>query len=115
MAAHGWTKSDLKRALFEQARLPAWQFERILKEWTLKPTWDLALEARLGRIPPVYGESEDPNRMVPTVWRPSDYMIAVTGDPLRTNAYVFSHNGLWGYPVARKIKLPADWSSRITR
>jgi hypothetical protein len=36
-------------------------------------------------------------------------MIVVTGDPLRTNAYVFAHNGRLGYPVAKKIDLPAAW------
>ena len=30
-------------------------------------------------------------------------MIAVTGDPLRTNAYVFAQNGQLGFMVTRKI------------
>ena len=44
--------------------------------------------------------------MVPIVWKPEDYMIVVTGDPLRNNAYVFAHNGVLGYPTAKKIVLP---------
>ena len=47
--------------------------------------------------------------MVPLVFEPEDYMIAVTGDPFRTNAYVFAHNGLLGYPVGRRIVLPETW------
>ena len=62
-----------------------------------------------GRIPKVFYESDDPNRMVPIVWEPEDFMIAVTGDPLRNNAYVFAHNGFLGYPVGKKIQLPRDW------
>ena len=40
-------------------------------------------------------------------------MIAVSGDPLRTNAYVFAHNGMLGYPddegdpSARGVAAPA--------
>ncbi len=113
IAKAGLSKADLKQYLFEHARLPASQFERILRDWTLKPTWDLAAEVRLGRIPKIYHESDDPNRMVPLVWKPDDYMIAVTGDPLRNNAYVLAHNGLRGYPVSKPVRLPADWHSKL--
>jgi hypothetical protein len=47
--------------------------------------------------------------MVPIVWEPEDYMIAVSGDPLRNNAYVFAHNAFLGYPVGKKIRLPKEW------
>ena len=103
----GLTKQDLKQYLFEHARLPAWQFERILRDWTLKPTWDLVQEVRMGTIPKVFAESEDPKRMVPIVWEADDYMIAVTGDPMRNSAYVFAHNGILGYPVTHEIRMPS--------
>ena len=83
--------------------MPAHQYERILRDWTMKPTWNLEEEVRLGRVPKVFFESDDPNRMVPIVWEPDDYMIVVTGDPARNSAYVFAHNGVLGYPVAKKI------------
>jgi hypothetical protein len=103
IARAGWSKDDVKRYLFEHARLPAWQFERILRDWTLKPIWSLKDEVASGAVPKIFHESDDPNRMVPLVTRPTDYMIAVTGDPLRTNAYVFAHNGVLGYTVGKKI------------
>ena len=40
-------------------------------------------------------------------------MIVVTGDPMRTNAYAFAHNGMLGFPVAKKIALPADWDAKL--
>jgi hypothetical protein len=40
-------------------------------------------------------------------------MVAVSGDPLRTNAYAFAHNGILGYPTTKPIHLPADWSRRL--
>ncbi|HYF18804.1 MAG TPA: UGSC family (seleno)protein, partial [Ramlibacter sp.] len=103
IAAAGWSKADVKRFLFEQARMPAWEFERLLRDFMGKPIWDLADEARRGNIPALYGASEDPNRLVPVVWEPDHIHLAVTGDPLRTNGYVFGHNGQLGFPVTQPI------------
>jgi hypothetical protein len=85
------------------------EFERYLRDWTNKPTWDLKQEVELGRIPRVFAESDDPQRRVPIVWKPEDFMIVVTGDPARNSAYVFAHNGVLGFPVAKEIKLPQNW------
>jgi hypothetical protein len=76
---------------------------------TLKPIWNLAEEARAGRIPQVFHESDDPHRMVPIVCKQEDFMIAVSVDPLRTNAYVFAHNGVLAHTVGRRTKLPKNW------
>lgn len=113
IAAGGWSKQDLKQKLFEHARMPAWMFERYLRDWTQKPVWNLAGEHRAGRIPAVFHESDDPERMVPIVWKPDDYMIAVTGDLGRNSCYVFAHNGVLGYPVAREIRLPGNWQALL--
>ena len=113
IARAGWSKLQVKQYLYEHARMPAWQFERYLRDWTLKPVWNLAEEARLGNIPKVFYASDDPERMVPVVWEAEDFMIAVTGDPLRTNAYVFAHNGVLGYPVAKQIRLPQNWERQL--
>jgi hypothetical protein len=51
---------------------------------------------------------------VPIVWKAEDFMIAVGGDPLRNNAYVFAHNGFLGYPVGKKIDLPQDWNRKLS-
>jgi hypothetical protein len=104
IAGWGWSRADLKRHLFDHARIPAREFERILRDWTQKPTWNLAEEARAGRIPNVFHESDDPNRRVPLTWKPEDYMLAVTGDLTRNSVYVFAHNGVLGYPVAKRIR-----------
>ncbi len=98
----------MKRYLFEHARRPAWEFERQLRDWNIRGVWDLAEDEREGRIPTVFHESDDPNRMVPIVWKPEDFMIVVSGDLLRNNAYIFAHNGFLGYPVGKKIELPRE-------
>ena len=103
IAKAGWSKLDVKRFIYEHARLPAWKFEQQLRDWNIRGVWDLKDDVEHGRIPKVFYESDDPNRLVPIVWKPEDYMIAVTGDPLRNNAYIFAHNGFLGYPVGKKI------------
>jgi hypothetical protein len=103
IAGWGWSKHDLQRYLFEHARMPAHAMERILRDWTQKPTWNMAEEVRLGKLPDLFCESPDPDRLVPLVWKPDDYMIVVTGDPARNSAYVFAHNGVLAYPVTKRI------------
>ena len=111
LAKGGLDKAALKQRLFELVRMPAWQFERYIGDWTNlvpgRPTLSSLVKA--GLIPPVFAESEDPDRLVPIVCCAEDLMVAVSGDPLRTNAYAFAHNGILGYPTTKPIRLPAEW------
>ena len=109
----GWSKQGVKKYLFAHARVPAWQFERQLRDWSQKPIWSLVEEHRLGHIPGVFCESDDPDRLVPIVCKENDFMIAVTGDPARNSAYVFAHQGELGFPVGREIHLPRDWAAKL--
>ncbi len=112
IAAGGWSKLKFREELFRQARMPAREFERILRDWTQKPTWNLAAEHEAGRIPRMFHESDDPERLVPIVWRPDDFQVVVTGDLGRNSIYVFAHNGVLGFPVGKEIRLPKDRESR---
>jgi hypothetical protein len=109
LARGGLSKQDLQQRLFEQARIPASKFERYIGEWTNlapgRPT--LRDLVRRGRAAPIFAQSDDPERLVPVVEKAEDIMIAVSGDPLRTNAYVFAHNGILGFPVTKPIRLAA--------
>jgi hypothetical protein len=115
IASWGWSKRDVKQYLYDHARITAEQFERFLRDWTLKPIWSLKEEAMLGRIPKVYHESDDPQRLVPLVWEPEDYMIAVTGDLMRNSVYIFAHNGVLGYPTCKEIRLPKQWDALLEK
>ena len=106
----GWSKHDVQRALFEQARLPAWKFEKLIGEWSNLTTGrrtmaDLASD---GSVPAVFAESTDPNRLVPIVTAPEKFVIAVAGDPNRTNAYVMSHDGPHGDWTSKRIDRSAS-------
>jgi hypothetical protein len=111
LAKGGLDKAALKERLFELVRIPAAKLERYVGEWTNlvpgRPTLTGLVKA--GLIPAVFAESDDPERLVPIVCRAEDLMIAVSGDPLRTNAYAFAHNGILGYPTTKPIRLPAEW------
>jgi hypothetical protein len=115
MARGGLDKAALRRRLFDAARMPASKFERLIGEWTnLVPGRSSLTDlVRAGRAPAVFAESDDPERMVPIVCRPEDLMIAVSGDPLRTNAYSFAHNGMLGYPTTKPVRLPRAWTDLL--
>jgi hypothetical protein len=117
IAGAGWSRADLKQALWERARLPASRFEKYLGEWTnLVPGRRALVDfVNTRRAPKVYATSTDPDRLVPIVPTPDHLLIAVTGDPLRTNAYVFAHNGMLGYPTAKAVRLPRDWDRKLAR
>lgn len=113
IAKAGWSKQDVKRYLYEHARMAAWRVESFTEKWADFKIGSLQHQVNLGKLPRAFAESDDPDRMVPIVLDPDDFMVLVSGDPLRTNAYAFAHNGYLGFPVARKIVLPRDWEERI--
>jgi len=101
----GWSLNDVQQALFNQARITARAFERFIGDWTNLSAGhpqltDLVAE---GALPPVFAQSDDPDRMVPITTRPERLLIAVTGDPNRANAYTFSNDGPHGWWTAKRI------------
>ena len=113
IAKSGWSKMDVKRYLFDHARHPAWKVEHMLENWNDHSIVSLKHQVSLGRIPKVFHESDDPNRMVPIVFEPDDFVVLVSGDALRTNAYAFAQNGFLGFPTAKKIALPENWEAML--
>jgi hypothetical protein len=104
-ARAGWSKDDVRQALYEQARTPAWRFEHLIGTWSnltagRRRLVDLAAG---GLVPPDVGLGDDPDRLVPIVTAPDRFLIAVAGDPSRTNAYVMSNDGPHGYWTAKPI------------
>lgn len=115
MAKAGWKKQDVKQYLYDHARMEAWRVETMMDKWVDFRIGSLQRQVNLGRLPPAFYESNDPNRKVPIVVNPDDFIVLVSGDPLRTNAYAFTHNGHLGFPVTKKIQLPKNWSERIAK
>ncbi len=101
----GWSKDDVRNGLFEHARIPAWRFEKLIGEWSNLTAGRRSLLdlARDGLVPEAFGTSDDPARLVPVVTEPSKFVIAVAGDPDRTNAYTLSHDGPHGDYTAKRV------------
>ncbi|HVF63068.1 MAG TPA: UGSC family (seleno)protein [Casimicrobiaceae bacterium] len=115
IAKSGVTKAGLQQMLFDQARMPAALFEKYISGWTniVPGRRSLTDMVALGKAPKIFGASRDPNRLVPIVLRPDHIMIAVSGDPWRTNCYVMTHNGMLGFPTSKRIELPQDWEAKV--
>ncbi len=105
MARSGWSKRDARQALWEAARLPAWRFEALIGSWSGltagRPRLVDLVDA--GHLAGAYGESDDPQRLVPIVPRPERLMIAVAGDPHRANALAMSNDGPHGWWTAAHV------------
>ncbi|MEM9656507.1 MAG: UGSC family (seleno)protein [Actinomycetota bacterium] len=104
-AAAGWSKDEVKAGLFRHARIPAWRYEHLIGRWSnltagRRTLVDLVAE---GGLPDAFARSADPDRLVPVVVDPSRFLIAVAGDPNRTNAYAFSNDGPHGDYTASAI------------
>ena len=114
IARSGLSKADLQHGLYEQARMPAHQFEKYLWGWTNLVPGKRSLNdwARLGKAPKEFA-GNDPNRLVPVVTKPEHIMIAVSGDPLRSNCHLLVHNGMLGFPTTKAIGLPAGWREKL--
>jgi hypothetical protein len=108
------TKRQVQEWLFENARMPAHLFEKYLWGWTNLVPGKRSLNdwVRLGKLPRAFA-GNDPNRLVPVVTKPEHVMIAVSGDPLRSNCYLLVHNGMLGFPTIRIVTLPRDWRSKL--
>lgn len=110
IAAHGWTKDDVRRFLYEGCRISAAELERRGGVMNL----DLADQVRRGVLPPVYHESDDAERMVPLFVRPEWIRVVVAGAPTTCfRGYMNNHEQ--GVPATRKVQLPADWAARIAQ
>jgi hypothetical protein len=102
----GIGKAELKRLLFEYARIPAWKMETYIGAWTnLVPGQPTLRElVAAGRATRQFALDDNPERLAPIVERPEDILVVVSGDPLRSNACVFGSNGMHGFPTSRRVR-----------
>ncbi|MEM9563683.1 MAG: UGSC family (seleno)protein [Actinomycetota bacterium] len=105
VARAGWSTRDLQEALFDAATIPAARYESLIGAWSnLTPGRRLLTDlVGDGHLPDAFARSRDPERPVPVVTDPANIVIAVAGDPNRTNAYVLSNDGPHGDWTARAI------------
>jgi len=112
IAGDGFSKEDVRQYLYDHARVPAWRCEQLIG-WMGSGGADLCKLVEAGIASDEFCRSTDPDRMVPIVCRPDDFLITVSGDPLRNNAYAFISNGIFGYTTSKEIRLPPEWENLL--
>lgn len=120
IAKAGYSKRDVKQYIFDHARVPAHQLEEFMKRHALLPDIDpeditFCEMVRQGRLPPHFCESKDPNRMVPVVQHPDEFLLVVTGFPTRNRSRILRQGGQHGRRVSREIKLPTKWRELLAQ
>ncbi|MFC1871847.1 hypothetical protein ACFLYF_05580 [Chloroflexota bacterium] len=112
IARDGWTKHDLQRYLYDNARISAELMER--NSWQIDSNkLDLCRLVEEGAIDDDYCQSRDPNRLV-RVFLKADWIgIIVAGDPDRNQSRGYINNHIQGAPVSRQIQLPARWEKLL--
>ncbi|MFC2004450.1 hypothetical protein ACFLUK_02795 [Chloroflexota bacterium] len=108
IAKGGYSKEKVRQYFYKYARFPAKRLEQLRPDFGM-----LCTAVKQGRLPKHYCESTDPNRLVPIVWSPEDFLITVSGDPGRDNCFICAQNGEVGYPVSKKIELPGNWAQLL--
>ncbi len=108
LATHGFGKAEIRRHLFEQAKVRAGDLE----EYPLHPAgqgFTLRELVERGSAPASYVASDDPDRLVPMLLREEWTDIVLAGDPERNQSRIHVNNHEQGAPVSRRIELPEDW------
>lgn len=105
LAKGGYTKEKMRQYWYEHARFPARRWEDL----SFGDFGSLCAGVEAGKLPKLYCQSTDPERRVPIVEKAEDFMVTISGDPDRDNAFICGQNGFIGYPVSRKIELPKKW------
>ena len=111
IARDGYAKDDVRRYVFEHATIAARDADANLNRHQLG--LDLHESVRLGRLPPLFAQSDDPERRVPVVHKPEEINIVVTGSPDRNRSFIAAQFGHQGFRVSKPIKLPAHWAQLL--
>ena len=111
IARAGFTKDDVRRFLFEHARVPAWQFDDRLNRSQSGLNLHQAVQA--GRLSEMFALSDDPNRLVPVVHKPEEFYIVVSGSPDRNRNFIAGQIGEQGLNVSRQIIVSENWKRRF--
>jgi hypothetical protein len=110
-AENGWKKDDVRRYLYERVKIPASRAEHYV--WYSGQTgFNVDRYVREGLLPPTFGDSTDPDRLVPVFQHPEWIQIVVAGDAGRNQSKGYVNNHVQGPPISRRVELPAAWRER---
>ena len=105
LAKEGVSKKDVRQYIFEKARVTAREFDA--DGAGLVDSVCNLVKAK--KLPPLFCESEDPNRMLPVFHSPDELFVIVSGDPTRNRVFAANQLGYQGCATTREIRLPKNW------
>lgn len=113
IAQAGYSKRDVRRYLFDHARIPAHVFEELLHQEVTGMT--IGEEVNRGNLSQDFIRTEDPDRLVPLVHHPEEFFIVVSGMPQRNRSFVMAQIGHQGLATSKEIKLPVNWQQLLKK
>ena len=114
LAQDGFSKRDVQQYIYDHSKIRVSDLYR--HAWELGYTsFDLKELHAEGMVSDAYVESDDPERLVPVFVKPEGIGIVLAGDPGRNQSRGYVQNQSHGYPTAKKIALPENWSALIAR
>ena len=113
LSQDGYSKTAVKKYLYENARIPAYLFEKLLKQEISDLTMDKAVQQY--HLPPDFHQSNDPNRLLPLFHNPDELYIVVSGMPQRNRTFVMPQLGRQGLATSKEVKLPANFKQLLTQ
>ena len=111
-ARDGWTKDDIRRHLYEKVKMPASRAERYAYHCG-QTGFRVTESVKQGLLPPVYHESDDPDRPIPVFQRAEWIGIVVAGDWGRNQSKGYVCNHVQGPPTSKRIVLPDNWETLL--
>jgi len=109
----GYTKNDIKHYIFDNARIPAYEFDENLGQ--LWPGYTVHQAVEQGKLPASFCTTEDPKRMLPVLQGPEQLLIVVSGSSTKNRNFIVSQAGDQGLAVSKEIKLPSHWGQRSNK
>jgi hypothetical protein len=102
LAEGGYSKRAVQEYIYEHARVPGREFDH----WLALQGLPTACECtRTGLLPAHFGESDDPQRMLPLFHAPEELQVIVAGTTERNRFFVTQNCGPQGLATSRKINL----------
>lgn len=113
IAEAGYSKSDIRQYIYDNAKIPAYQFEQELAG--LWPGFTIRKAVEQGKLPESFCVTEDPARMLPVLHAPEELLIVVSGSSARNRNFIANQTGNQGLAVSKEIRLPSNWQQLLKK
>jgi hypothetical protein len=113
LSGGGYSKKDIQRYLFENVGIPASHFDKWLQRFW--PKENACRLVKQGKLPDSFCRSENPNRIVPLLWNPDEFLIIVAGDPSRNRCFIATQCAEQGLATSKAVDLPGNWEKLLAK